>query len=346
MKIEKGIDINAEFFAGNKQKLVQDNKNKEFRSLQKLINGIQFGKKEERSKKHEVPEESYIENKFLKGDKKCVEKMETLKREIREKNPEFLDLLEYAHEKRRRYTQRFRNKYPELFEDLKNYAKAAGFKDVLITPKRGDRIGISPFFNSIDIEEAYLPTLEKLKDFAPDFLDKGLKHILGNIKEEISGHEREHIKDIALKILHNETEKILKWDKAERIERNVNEAERILIDEIHPLKRKQDFYAEAQRILKHSKNPKEAVNAIAIHEIFLTFLDLGIRSKEDLEIHLDEKATLNNFSKSPDKISGEIKGLFPYLKEDLLNDVIDQENMIIIDLNIKYEKKYGKSSEK
>lgn len=245
--------------------------------------------------------------------------IESIRKEIKEKYPEEFKLVEQEIENSRKYTEKEKNKYPEL-ENLKKYAIEAGFKEVLISPMRGTSIEAQPFFNLIRIEESYLPIIKKLKEFAPDFFDKAMKHTLGNIKEEISGHEMEHSKDLALKVYPKTIETaIRKFQIA--LEKKFGEAIQ-LDDELKKMKKRDDFYAESQRILKHSKSAKEAVDAIAHLQVFPLLLDSGIEA--GLNIKMDKEYYLKSLSEAPDKNEKSIKGSYPYLKKDTLTGVMNR----------------------
>lgn len=117
------------------------------------------------------------------------------------------------------------------------------------------------------------------------------------------------------------------------------------------MEKRGEFYAELQRIsrqriLKHSKSAKEVIDAIAIPNVFWILLDCGI--EKGLVKEMNKEYFRKQLSESPDKNSGGVKGLYPYLKEDavnkkdVINDVIERVEEIRKDLREKYEEKYGK----
>lgn len=278
--------------------------------------------------------ESNAERKI--GGKEAPKDIEAIKKELKEKYPETLRSIERKVENLRKHTERVKKYDPEL-DDFKNYVKGAEFEEALLSPffldeQRKSIIGVEPLFNLIIIKESCLPIIKKLKDFAPDSLDKMLKDTLM--------HEKEHLKGTALKIYLKEIKARTKGDLA-LAEKLRGEAE---------------FYAESQRILKHSKSAADAVEAIALKEVFWLLLFSGIErglglDKGGLVIEVDKEASFKSLSEMPDKESKSIKGLYPYLKEDeknkkdIIGDVINRIEEIRKDLREKYEEKYGKIEE-
>lgn len=290
--------------------------------------------------------ESEIGGKVGKEETPKDKDIEAIKKEIKEKYPEFLELIEEEMQTARYHTENEKKKYP-VFEDLIKYAQDAEIEEVLISPytTKGEGLAISTFFNCILIKERCLPIFEKLKDFAPDFLDKALKHTFGNIKEEIPGHEKEHTKDLALKIYLKRLKTVIKQRKA-FVEDRMHEVVK-LKEEEEKLKKPEEFYAmlqtiSKQRILKHPERKervKEVVDANALHAVLELLLRLGI--EQGLEIKLDKENNVKHISESPSKEEG-VKGLYPYLKKEMIDDIFDRFEEIRKDLKEKYEEKYGK----
>lgn len=246
-----------------------------------------------------------------------------IKEEIKEKYPKEFQLYEKKIQNDRDYTAKVKDKYP-ILKTLKTYATGGGFEDILINTNKGLRISVEPLVDLITVDETYLPRLEKIYDFAPDYFDKGLKQIIGNIQEEISGHEQEHTKDIAIK----------SYMKKLKTQLNIYSSD----DEVNKIERKSEFYTESQRILKYSKNPDEAVDKITTLALFGWLLESGV--EHVLEGKLNEEYLIRSESKSPDETS--VKGLYPYLNEKGIKDVLSMIKKTRENLKQKYEDKYGK----
>lgn len=270
------------------------------------------------------------------GGKEAPKDIEAIKNKLK-KFPIFPKLLDramdtLARHALREYTRGLKKKYPETIDYLKKSVQGGGFVELFISPKEGHVSVLMPH-NSIVISEEYLSKFKKLKDFTPEFLDESLKHTLGNIKEEIPGHEGEHLKGLALK----------------------THLKKPNID-------KEDFYAEIQRISKeHSRMLKQLkpsgkteeveksikegiVNAIASPIALWLALHFGI--EEFLKLEVNKEGFFKLVSEPP--TSKEIKGMFPYLKEEITNggnNVFERFEEIRKDLREKYEEKYGKIGE-
>lgn len=268
------------------------------------------------------------------GDKN-IYFIHSIRKEIKKKYPKKFKLFKREIINMRRHTANVKNKYTE-YDNFKKYAQETGSGEVLILDQRRIKMRTLPLFNLSIIEEAYLPKLEKIRDFAPDFYDSAMKHTFGNIKEEISGHEKEYSKDLALKVYPKILEMFIKGSRALS---EIKIAEVIMsANELKKLHKKADFYAESQRILKHSKSAKDITDAIAIPHVFWKLLDSGIENT--LKTEITKKNFMEQLSASPDENS--VKGLYPYLIGDVIADVVNKMEYIRKYLKERYENKYGK----
>lgn len=271
------------------------------------------------------------------GDKARKE-IEPLGMEMKKKYPEIYVELKEEIKLIKSYTSEVKKNYPEL-EELKKYAQEAGFNELLISPLEKMRITVFPLFKYIIISERYFSPIRELKSFAPDFLEEAIKQTFGNINEEIAGHEQEHLKGTAFKIHLKSIEPTFKEIKAVMEKKFLGALK--LWNEVERLKRKSDFFAELQRVLRYSKSDKEVIDAIAISEVFRLLSELGI--KNGLEKKIDPEVFLKNLGESPSEVVP--KGLFPYLKERILRDVITRYEDIRRELREKYNE-HKKSIEK
>lgn len=262
----------------------------------------------------------------------------TIREKLLKKYPDEFNDIEQELKNELIYTKEVKNKYPQ-YSNLKKYSSKAGFHKTLIS-NRDEGISAQPLFNLVIIEEKCLPKIEILQDFAPEFLDKALKQTLGsniNDKEKISGHEMEHTKALALK-----TYAKIAYTAAKKLtipEENVDKAKK-LDSKLIKLKNKSEFYAESQRVLKYSESVNDAIEAIAIMQVFPLLLYAGIET--GLKTKINMEYFIKSFSESPDEKSREVKGRYPYLKEKTIYDVAKKIDEIRENLKQKYEDKYGK----